>query len=125
MRVNDGGETDQRQPRRGASAPIDLVFLARQTFGNRAMEQEVLRLFRDQAPRLAAEARAASGETRARLAHRLVGAARAIGAGSVADAAGAIESAPDTATLTTLDDAVTAALAFIAGLDDGTTAKAG
>lgn len=119
------GETGKREPRRGVAAPIDLVFLARQTFGNRAVELEVLRLFRDQAPRLAEAARGEMGEARSRHAHRLVGAARAIGAGAVAEAARAIEIAPDTAPLSALDAAVDDTLAFIAGLDDAVLAKAG
>lgn len=121
----DGGKAWRQAPRPGPAAPIDLVFLARQTFGNRAVEQEVLRLFRDQAPRLAAAARAAAGSERSRLAHRLVGAARAIGAGAVAEAARGVEDRPDDADLTALDGAVADALSFIAGLDDGPLAKAG
>lgn len=121
----EGGKAARQAPRPGSAAPIDLVFLARQTFGNRAVEQEVLRLFRDQAPRLAAATRAADGVERARLAHRLVGAARAIGAGAVAEAARGIEVNPDGAALALLDGAVADALAFIAGLEDGPLAKAG
>jgi HPt (histidine-containing phosphotransfer) domain-containing protein len=102
-------------------APIDLVFLARQTFGDRAVEQEVLGLFREQAPRLAAAARTAArgadGTERARVAHRLAGAARAIGAGAVASAAAEVERHAAEAALADLDAAVAAALAFIAILD--------
>jgi HPt (histidine-containing phosphotransfer) domain-containing protein len=115
-------ERGARPPQPGAAAPVDLVFLARQTFGSRAVEQEVLRLFRDQAPRLTAAAAAARGEERARLAHRLGGAARAIGAGAVAEAARAVETEPEDAPLAPLQAAVAAALDFIARLDENARA---
>jgi hypothetical protein len=43
---------------RGDVRPVDLVFLARQTGGDRALEEEVLRLFSKQAALLGNELRA-------------------------------------------------------------------
>jgi HPt (histidine-containing phosphotransfer) domain-containing protein len=100
------------------SRPVDLVFLARQTFGDRQVETEVLRLFLAQAPKLVDQIDAASGEERVRAAHRLVGAARAIGARDVAEAAGALEidAGRD---IQSLLRSVEAATVFISSLLDG------
>jgi HPt (histidine-containing phosphotransfer) domain-containing protein len=78
--------------RGGAGAcPIDLVHLARQTMGDRALEVELLALFDGQAARIArqlgdCESGLAHAE-RADLAHKLKGSARAVGAHEVAAAA--------------------------------------
>ena len=80
-----------------APAPIDLVHLARQCLGDRALETELLGLFARQAqaivdslsqspPRIGIKARAD-------LAHTLKGSALAVGARCVADAAQAYENA--------------------------------
>ncbi len=82
--------------RRANACPIDLVHLARQTMGDRALEVELLALFDRQAGQIvaklaAAEANSAeavpAGNWRADLAHKLKGSARAIGAHAVAAAA--------------------------------------
>lgn len=70
---------------------LDLVHLSRQTFGDHALETEILTLFERQAAqfaaRLAEPRRPGDGGSRADLAHTLKGSARAVGAFSVAAAA--------------------------------------
>lgn len=75
--------------------PIDCAHLARQTMGDRALEQEVLRLFIQQA--LSVQDRIGAAETaeRLRLAHGLKGSARSVGAFAIADCAAEIEQAAD------------------------------
>ncbi len=71
--------------------PIDLVHLAKQTMGDKALEIEVLQMFARQARACLQEI--ASGEA-ARVgaaAHRLKGAASAVGAFRVSEAAEAVE----------------------------------
>ncbi len=90
-RADDGAATMRRTP-----APVDLVHLARQTFGSAELEREVLRLFVKQGGGLVRLIAAAEDiRTRAEFAHRLKGSARAIGAGRVAGLAEALETAPD------------------------------
>ncbi len=76
---------------------IDLVHLSRQTLGDVALENELLRLFVVQAQQYAAwlEAPCAPGEAlkRADLTHRLKGSARAVGAFPLAQAAELYEEA--------------------------------
>lgn len=72
----------------GRDAPIDRGHLARYTFGNRALEIEVLQLFAAQAPHYLEALRAAATEKAWReAAHTLKGSARAVGAFRVADGA--------------------------------------
>jgi len=79
---------------RRAPAPVDLVHLARQTFGSAELEREVLRMFVRQGAGLVRQITdAASPRERAEFAHRLKGSARAIGAGRVAGLADALETA--------------------------------
>jgi HPt (histidine-containing phosphotransfer) domain-containing protein len=77
-----------REPVPDGSRPIDLIHLARQTYGDRDLETELLGLFRRQAgqivQRLAADLPPDSIPWRADLAHTLKGSARAIGATRVA-----------------------------------------
>ena len=71
---------------------LDLVHLARQTFGDRELERELLGLFEAQCRRLLPVlARAAGFEDRAHAAHTLKGAARAVGAWRVAAVADEFE----------------------------------
>lgn len=71
---------------------IDLVHLARQTGGDDELEQELLKLFADQCQRQVAIIRdAADRMMKADAAHTLKGAARAVGAWHVADAAEIVE----------------------------------
>lgn len=80
-------------PLRGREAserPLDLVYLARQTAGDRALEVELLGLFDRQAASIAERLAAPEDENqdaRADLAHKLKGSARAVGANGVAAAA--------------------------------------
>jgi HPt (histidine-containing phosphotransfer) domain-containing protein len=76
---------------------IDLVHLARQSLGDRALEIELLTLFEHQAGHIIDQLKAApaSSDRRSRhdLAHTLKGSARAVGAVPVAAAAQAYEDA--------------------------------
>ncbi len=77
------------------SRPVDLVHLARQTGGDRELEEEVLQLFLRQAAALGREVEGASdNETVAQVAHNIKGAARAVGAFDVAQAAHNVEDHP-------------------------------
>jgi HPt (histidine-containing phosphotransfer) domain-containing protein len=75
--------------------PVDLAHLAKQTLGDRALEQEVLKLFVQQA--LTARDRIVSAEPNERLllAHNLKGSARGVGAFAVADCVAELEGSPD------------------------------
>ena len=83
-----------RLPDRVAAA-IDSQHLARQTQGDAALEREVLGLFADQCGALAADI-AAPGDPgrRGEAAHKLKGAALAVGAWRLADLAAALERDP-------------------------------
>jgi HPt (histidine-containing phosphotransfer) domain-containing protein len=73
---------------------LDLVHLSAQTFGDRALEREVLELFEQQCRRLLpAIAGRNAIMARGDAAHTLKGAARAVGAERVAAIADAIEAA--------------------------------
>jgi HPt (histidine-containing phosphotransfer) domain-containing protein len=76
---------------------LDLVHLSRQTFGDHALEVELLTLFERQAAQLAARLRESRrpGDAAARmeLAHMLKGSARSVGAFAVAASAEAYETA--------------------------------
>lgn len=72
--------------------PIDLVHLARQTLGDRSLEQEILALYHKQAQSLLHSIEStASLRERADYAHMLKGSSRAVGAWHVATAAEAVE----------------------------------
>jgi hypothetical protein len=74
--------------------PVDLVHLARQCLGDRELEDELLRLFRLQSQTLTAQLSDPSNlslESKAKIAHKLLGSALAVGAPRVADAAARIE----------------------------------
>jgi HPt (histidine-containing phosphotransfer) domain-containing protein len=71
--------------------PVDLEHLARQTGGNVALGREVLQMFLEGVPSDLAKLKAASGTERREAAHLILGSARAIGAGAVAQAAAAVE----------------------------------
>lgn len=81
-------------PTVASDRPIDLVHLARQTFGERDLESELLRLFARQSRQIVerlSDGPVSDGRWRADLAHTLKGSARAIGAFGVAAAAEAYE----------------------------------
>jgi HPt (histidine-containing phosphotransfer) domain-containing protein len=81
----------------GEAPILDLVHLSRQTFGDHALEIELLTLFERQAAQLAARLAQAPGPgdsaNRMELAHMLKGSARSVGAFAVATAAEAYETA--------------------------------
>jgi HPt (histidine-containing phosphotransfer) domain-containing protein len=85
-----GGETCAKARTR----PVDLVHLAKQTMGDRALEQEVLALFVQQTRLVRDKIASASVPERLRLAHGLKGSARGVGAFSIADCAAEIENSP-------------------------------
>lgn len=74
--------------------PIDLTHLSRQTLGDRELEQEILSMFCHQSAELFDMMAKVNGDERKRIAHRLKGAARSVGAFRVADTAAAIEANP-------------------------------
>lgn len=74
--------------------PIDLVHLARQTMGDKALELEVLQMFARQARESMKELATSEGTARAAVAHRLKGSAQSVGADAVAKAAAALEDNP-------------------------------
>jgi HPt (histidine-containing phosphotransfer) domain-containing protein len=80
-----------------AEAVLDLVHLSRQTFGDHALETELLILFERQAAqlalRLAAPVGAGDAAAHTDLAHLLSGSARSVGAFAVAAAAQSYETA--------------------------------
>ncbi|MGB3387033.1 MAG: Hpt domain-containing protein [Pseudaminobacter sp.] len=97
--------------------PIDLAHLSRQTMGDRALEQEVLALFVQQALQVREQIGEASLKERIRLAHGLKGSARGIGAFAIADCAGAIEAKPDeTSQLQRLSGLIDEVREFIAAI---------
>lgn len=109
--------------------PVDLVHLARQTDGDLALQQELLALFDKQSASLLALSSDRSAEPcrRADAAHQLKGSALALGAGAVARAAAAVETAlaagvarPEAveSALAALAAAVAAARAAVAELRD-------
>jgi HPt (histidine-containing phosphotransfer) domain-containing protein len=97
-------------------SPLDLAHLDAQTLGDHKLQYELLQLFAAQSPTLVARMHAI-GQMDAKilgdLAHHLKGAARAIGAFSVATAAEALEAEPSGRRLAALDAALAAALAAI------------
>ncbi|MDL2405667.1 Hpt domain-containing protein [Rhizobium calliandrae] len=71
---------------------IDLVHLAKQTMGDKALEVEVLQMFARQARSCLQEIGSGDPKRAVAASHRLKGAAAAVGAFKVADAANALES---------------------------------
>lgn len=105
---NSGGSCPSK------SRPIDLVHLANQTMGDKMVEIEVLQMFARQSRQLMKDLSADSHETRMAAAHRLKGAALAVGAFGVAESASAVEAAPqDAAALASLAASVIDAELFV------------
>lgn len=82
-----------------SSRPIDLVHLARQTMGDKDLEAEVLQIFSRQARCCLGELSTGDATIVASVAHRLKGAAAAVGAHEIAEAAARLEASPDDAAL--------------------------
>lgn len=94
--------------------PIDLVHLAKQTSGDKSLELEVLHTFARQARSCMSELTSGQAEVVTQIAHKLKGAALAIGAFSVSDAAAKVESrGGDAADLIQLGNAIAEAENFI------------
>ncbi|MBG0809466.1 Hpt domain-containing protein [Methylosinus sp. H3A] len=93
MTDGDDPDTAKAAPKAGQPA-LDWAYLARQTMGDAELEAELLALFSVQAGEFGGRL-AAAGTDKARhdLAHTLKGAARAIGAFALGDAAEEYESA--------------------------------
>ena len=97
--------------------PIDLAHLARQTLGDRTVEEEVLSLFMQQAGTVCEQISAATPDERRKLAHGLKGSALGVGAFAVAEAASALEGEPASKPLVkTLSRRVGEAREFIAAI---------
>ena len=76
----------------GGVAPIDREHLAKYTLGDKAVEEEVLKLFAAQALQQFDKLKAADTEKSWReAAHTIKGSARGVGAWKVAELAGALE----------------------------------
>lgn len=89
-------KTDSEFVLQSQSRPIDLVHLAKQTLGDRSLEQEVLRLFLTQMDTYIERVESATThEQRFTAAHTIKGSARNIGAWDVADVAAHLESAAE------------------------------
>jgi HPt (histidine-containing phosphotransfer) domain-containing protein len=101
-----------------ANRPLDLVHLARQTGGDRALENEILQLFRQQIGLCGNQLRMTSGRERKLIAHTVKGSARAVGAFGLARLAAQIEEAPsDTKLVAAIDAEIARICDFIAGLN--------
>lgn len=91
------------QPERvpeGAVPPIDLEHLGRQTLGDPALQREVLSIFVREMETARTRLAGPQASGRGELAHRIKGAARGIGANSVAASAAALEAEPERIDLT-------------------------
>ena len=82
------------QPRPSGGRPIDLVHLARQTGGDKALESEVLALFARQARQAVTQIGEMHKDARSELAHKIAGAAKGVGASDVARCASMLENEP-------------------------------
>lgn len=96
------------------SRPIDLLHLAGQTMGDKALEVEVLQIFARQARKALLDMADADNAEIVAAAHRLKGAATSVGAFAVADAAMTLEEkGPDAGRLAKIGAAVVEAENFI------------
>lgn len=93
--------------------PIDLVHLAQQTSGDKDLELEVLRTFARQARNCMSELATGEYNTVCKTAHKLRGAALAIGAFNVSSAAEQVEAHVDAGHIARLGAAVLEAENFI------------
>lgn len=106
-----------QQPRPSGGRPVDLVHLARQTGGDKSLEQEVLALFARQARQAVCQMPSLDKTERARLAHMILGSAKGIGAFEVARCAEQLETKPaNPAVLAAFAKSVVDADNFILGL---------
>lgn len=104
-------------PRPSGGRPIDLVHLARQTGGDKALETEVLALFARQARQAVTQIGDMKEAARSELAHKIAGAAKGVGAFEVARCSATIEAEPgNSAAIAAFTKAVVEADSFIVGL---------
>ena len=89
--------------------PIDLVHLARQTSGDKSLELEVLHTFARQARSYLNDLASGNANVVAQTAHKLKGAALAIGAFDVSSAAEKVEAEGQAADIAQLGNAIAAA----------------
>ena len=102
----------------GRSRPVDLAHLARQTMGDRGLEQEVLALFVQQALSVRDQIVGAGIKDRLLLAHGLKGSARGVGAFAIADCVTEIERRPeDSETLMRLGALIDEVRDFVAAIN--------
>lgn len=100
-----------------SARPIDMAHLSRQTLGDRAIEQEVLAMFVQQATTVRDRIALAAPAERVLLAHGLRGSAGGIGAFALAECATAIEHDPhDKAMIRRLADRIDEVRDFIASI---------
>lgn len=101
--------------KRSHTRPVDLVHLAKQSLGDRALELEILSLFRSQsALYLERLTNAKTPDDRKMAAHTILGSARGIGAWMVAEESEKIELSSNPAPeLTGLAEAISEAQAYI------------
>jgi HPt (histidine-containing phosphotransfer) domain-containing protein len=98
--------------------PVDMVHLAKQSCGDKALETEILALFRQQLALGVDQLRNTSGRERKIIAHTIKGSAKAVGAFGLARAAARVEEETgNAALLAALEDEVARVKDFIAGLD--------
>ena len=100
----------------GTGPAIDRAHLSRMTFGDLALERELLELFDRQAALLVARMREADPATVGTLAHTLKGSAVGVGATEVAEAAAALEQAQGPDRLAALARAVERARFAVAAM---------
>ncbi|MFJ6323599.1 MULTISPECIES: Hpt domain-containing protein [unclassified Rhizobium] len=82
---------NSRGPTPTQAKAIDLVHLGKQTMGDKALEVEVLQMFARQARSCLQEIGSGDAKRVQAASHKLTGAASAVGAFRVADAAAALE----------------------------------
>lgn len=105
---------NSRGPTPSRERAIDLVHLGKQTMGDKALEVEVLQMFARQARSCLQEIGSGDAKRIVAASHKLKGAASAIGAFRVADAAGALENdASDAVHMATVTTCVIEAENFI------------
>jgi HPt (histidine-containing phosphotransfer) domain-containing protein len=100
----------------GFGPAIDRAHLSRMTFGDKALERELLELFDRQAALLVARMHGTEGATVKTLAHTLKGSALGVGANEVAQAAAALEQAQGPERLSALARAVDRARIAVAAM---------
>lgn len=86
-----GGQSSQHSIVR----PVDLVHLARQTSGDRALEGDILCLFRQQLSVALSRMKTCRGRERMLIAHTLKGSARLIGAFALSRVCEQVEECPN------------------------------